>query len=96
MGKVPVETLFFRKKAGYNECETLCSIRSSENTEMLTFFHPLLAMIASNTDRELEVVNHSNSIPKLAARMEESVPQGLRAFAVLPSHWRNLRTTNQL
>ena len=45
--------VFFQTKAGYNQCETRSRIRCSENTKMTKIFHPLLALIASGTDREL-------------------------------------------
>jgi hypothetical protein len=39
--------------ARYNECVTLIQITHSDNTKMTAIFHPLLAMIASATDKEL-------------------------------------------
>lgn len=40
-------------KAGYKECVTPARIRSQDDTAVAKIFHPLLALIASGTDREL-------------------------------------------
>ena len=44
---------FFRTKAGYNECATPSHNTDFDNIKMAKIFHPLLALIASVTDREL-------------------------------------------
>ena len=42
------------------------------------------------------VAPYANSAPKLAAWMEENLPQGLTVFALPPAHQRRLRTSNAL
>ena len=42
------------------------------------------------------VRKYEKSAPKLAAWMEENVPQSLTVFRLPPSHRRRLRTTNML
>src|ERR1700722_765826 len=42
------------------------------------------------------VASYSSSAPKLAAWMEDNLPQGLAIFALAVSHQRRLRTTNDL
>jgi len=39
--------------AGYNECVTLLQFHTYDHTKMSRIFHPLLALIASATDKEL-------------------------------------------
>ena len=39
--------------AGYNECATPLHNTDFDNTTISKIFHPLLALIASATDREL-------------------------------------------
>ena len=39
--------------AGYNECVTPSKITTSDDTPMSKIFHPLLALIASATDKEI-------------------------------------------
>jgi transposase-like protein len=52
----------------------------------------------AEADRQLglAVEKYRNTEPKLAAWMEENVPEGLTVFALLPAHRRKLRTTNML
>lgn len=49
-------------------------------------------------DRQLSLAieKHRQPAPKLAAWMEDNVPQGLTVFALAASHRRKLRTTNML
>jgi putative transposase len=62
-------------KALYNECVTRSHITHSDNTRMSRIFHPLLALIASATDRELakyvEYLKEENKI--LRARLPKQV-----------------------
>ena len=50
----------------YNECVTHSRITTSDDTKMNRVYHPLLALIASATDRELakyvEYLKHENKI----------------------------------
>ena len=52
--------------ARYNECVTASKFTTYDNTTMSKIFHPLLALIASATDRELakyiEYLKHENKI----------------------------------
>ncbi len=61
--------------AGYNECVTPSNITTSDDTPMSKIFHPLLALIASATDRELakyvEYLKHENKL--LRARLPKQV-----------------------
>jgi putative transposase len=54
------------RPAGYNECVTPSTITTYEDTPMSKIFHPLLALIASATDKELakyvEYLKHENKI----------------------------------
>jgi putative transposase len=52
----------------------------------------------ANAQRRLkELVNHyANSAPKLAAWMEENLPQGFTVFALPPAHQKRMRTSNAL
>jgi transposase-like protein len=47
-------------------------------------------------DQRAEVAQTIRSVPKLAAWMEENLPQGLTAFAFPAAHRRRLRTSNPL
>jgi hypothetical protein len=44
---------FFRLKARYNQCATRFRVSIQEDTAVARFFHPLLTLIASSTDRDL-------------------------------------------
>ena len=61
--------------AGYNECVTRSNITTSDDTPMPKIFHPLLALIASATDKELakyvEYLKHENKL--LRARLPKQV-----------------------
>ena len=52
----------------------------------------------ANAQRRLkELVNHyAKSAPKLAAWMEENLPQGFTVFALPPAHQKRMRTSNAL
>lgn len=51
--KVAIQRQFSSLKARYNQCATRSTIRTQDNTAVARFFHPLLTLIASSTDREL-------------------------------------------
>lgn len=53
---------------------------------------------ATSAQRRLKdvVASYAESAPKLAAWMEENIPQGLAIFALPPAQQRRLRTTNAL
>ena len=53
---------------------------------------------APSAQRRLKevVASYAQSAPKLAAWMEENLPQGLAIFALPPAQQRRLRTTNAL
>ena len=42
------------------------------------------------------VIQYANSAPKLAAWMEENLPQGFTVFALPPAHQKRMRTSNAL
>jgi hypothetical protein len=66
---------FFRIKAEYNECTTPVHNTDFDNTTMAKIFHPMLALIASVTDRELakfvEYLKEENKI--LRARIPAQI-----------------------
>jgi putative transposase len=66
---------FISTPAVYNECVTASKISTYDNTRMSRIYHPLLALIASATDRELakyvEYLKHENKV--LRARLPKQV-----------------------
>ena len=75
LGSIALRGSFIGGSAGYNECVTASNITTSDNTPMTKIFHPLLALIASATDKALakyvEYLKHENKI--LRARLPKQV-----------------------
>ncbi|WP_437193254.1 hypothetical protein [Planctomicrobium sp. SH527] len=72
-----METVFedrFQHKVLYNQCAKAFQTTDYDNTNMAAIFHPLLALIASATDRELakyiQFLKEENKI--LRARMSRN------------------------
>jgi transposase-like protein len=42
------------------------------------------------------VVKYEKAAPRLAAWMEENIPEGLSVFSFSQEHWRKLRTSNRV
>ena len=75
LGSIALLESFIGGPVGYNECVTASNITTSDNTPMTKIFHPLLALIASASDKALakyvEYLKHENKI--LRARLPKQV-----------------------